>query len=263
MASRRDVRPATREMVEAVVRAGVPQDAVAKARFFGAVPGGYAEGDVVLGVRVPVLRALARDRRRQVGLVEVEELLEDDVHEVRLLGAILLVELYKLGDDTRRAEVVDVVLRRAERLDNWDLVDTVAPFTLGPFLRDRPRERSVLDRLAASESLWRRRLAIVGTFGLIRAGEFDDTLRLAAKLLDDPHHLIHKATGWMLREVGARDRPALDGFLDRHAAEMPLVMLRYALEKHTPDERRNYLLVRSASTGRAGRSVGPVAIHTA
>lgn len=239
MSSRRNA-----ELVEAVLRAGVPQDAVAKARFFGAVPGGYAEGDVVIGVRVPVLRALARDWRRRVGLIEVEELLEDDVHEVRLLGAILLVELYKLGDDSGRAAVVEVVLRRAERLDNWDLVDTVAPYTLGPYLRDRPEERPVLDRLAASESLWRRRLAIVGTFGLIRAGEFGDTLRLAAKLLDDPHHLIHKATGWMLREVGLRDLAVLNGFLDAHAPEMPRIMLRYALEKHTPEARSRYLAAR-------------------
>lgn len=187
---------------------------------------------------MPRLRALARAHRRQVTLADVEELLASPWHEVRLLGAVLLVEHYRLADGVQRRAVVDLVLRSTGRLDNWDLVDTCAPYTLGPWLLEHPDERPVLDRLARSASVWDRRTSVVATFALIRAGQFADTLRLAALLLDDPHDLVHKATGWMLREVGVRDRSLLDAFLRRHVHAMPRTMLRYALEKHSPDERR-------------------------
>lgn len=229
-------------MVAAVVAAGVEKDARAKARFFGAVEGGYAAGDQFVGVRVPVLRRLAREARRQVSLADVEQALGDARHEVRLLGAILLVEFYKLDDDeARHAAAVRVLLEHADRFNNWDLVDTVAPYTLGPWLLTRPQERIVLDRLIVSPLVWERRMALVATFALIRAGAYDDLLRLAGTVLADPHDLIHKAAGWMLREVGARDKAVLDGFRQEHAAQMPRVMLRYALEKHSAPERKAFL----------------------
>lgn len=233
------------ELSEAVLAVGDPAEAAGKARFFQAGPGGYAEGDRFAGVRVPVLRKLARAARGRVEVDDARSLLRSPWHEVRLLGALLLVELYRGGQEP---EVVDAVLADATRLDNWDLVDSVAPYTLGPWLACRPQSRGVLDELIVSECLWERRIALVATFALIRAGEFDDLLRLAAAVLDDPEDLIHKAAGWMLREVGLRDRAALDGFLDRHAAVMPRVMLRYAIEKHPPQERRAWL-ARRAITG--------------
>jgi 3-methyladenine DNA glycosylase AlkD len=228
------------EVTELVLAAGSPQEAEGKARFFRAGPGGYAEGDRFAGVRVPALRRMARAARGRTEPADIRELLRSPWHEVRLLGALLLVELYR----EYPAEVVGVVLADAGRFDNWDLVDSVAPYTLGPWLVEHRAERGVLDRLIASPSLWERRIALVATFALIRAGEFDDLLRLAERVLDDPEDLIHKAAGWMLREVGLRDRAALDGFLDRHAAVMPRVMLRYAIEKHTPEERRAYRAAR-------------------
>lgn len=232
------------ELTGAVLAAGDPGEAAGKARFFRAGPGGYAEGDRFAGVRVPVLRGLARSARGRVEPADAAELLRNAWHEVRLLGALLLVELYRGG---REREVVDVVLAEATRFDNWDLVDSVAPYTLGPWLVARPGERGVLDELIASETVWERRIALIATFALIRAGEFDDLLRLAAAVLHDPEDLIHKAAGWMLREVGLRDRAALDGFLDRLAAVMPRVMLRSAIEKHPPGERRAWLARRAVS----------------
>jgi 3-methyladenine DNA glycosylase AlkD len=226
------------ELISAVVAAGVPEDARSKTAYFASA----RTEDQFLGVRVPVLRQLARASKGKVTVTDAEILLASPWHELRLLGGILLVQLYKTGPD----ESVEVVLRNTHRLDNWDLVDAVAPYTVGPWLLAHPERRPLLDELVASPLIWERRIALVATFALIRAGEHDDLLRLARKVLDDPEDLVHKAAGWMLREVGSRDRAALNGFLDAHAAQMPRVMLRYALEKHSPPDRRHYLDARKA-----------------
>lgn len=226
------------ELVAAVEVAGSPEDAAGKAAFFRTGPGGYGEGDEFVGVRVPELRRMARAVRKQVQAGDAEELLAHRYNEVRLLGGLLLVELYRRGD---QAIAVETMLKNVDRLNNWNLVDAVAPYVLGPWLLEHPEQRPLLDELVVSESVWCRRTAIVATFALIRAGEFEDVVRLAGKTLGDRHDLIHKATGWMLREVGRRDRAVLNAFLDAHAGEMPRTELRYALEKHSPDERRAYL----------------------
>nr|WP_269329389.1 DNA alkylation repair protein [Kineosporia babensis] len=226
------------ELVADVEAAGDPQEAVGKAAFFKTGPGEYGEGDEFVGVRVPALRKMARQAYKVADLADVEALLAHRWHEVRLLGGFILVELYQRGD---RPAAVEVMLRNLDRLNNWDLVDSVAPYVLGHWLLENPEQRTLLGRLAGSESLWERRTAVVATFALIRAGQFDDLLRLAGRLLDDRQDLMHKATGWMLREVGQRDRAVLNRFLDAHAHEMPRTMLRYALEKHPQDERRAYL----------------------
>jgi 3-methyladenine DNA glycosylase AlkD len=222
----------------AVVKRADPDEAQGRAALFGAGPGGYAEGDRFLGVRVPELRRVVRRWRTGASLADVRSLLADPWHEIRLLGGLLLVQLYEGGDADLRSDAVALLLHSTDRLDNWDLVDSTAPYVLGRWLVDRPDQRHLLDELAASELLWDRRMAMVATFALIRNGEFDDTIRLAESLVDDPHHLVHKATGWMLREVGARDRARLDAFLDAHGPRLPRTMLRYALEKHSPEERR-------------------------
>lgn len=233
------------EYVERLRGLGNADEAAAKARYLQAFPGGYGEGDEFVGVRVPQVRALARDIRRLAAVADVEALLCHPIHEARLLGAITLVGIYgsaKTSEESRQ-ELIDVLLRRADHLDNWDLVDSVAPYTLGPWLVNRPRRQqdSTLDELAASPVVWRRRLAMVATLGMIREGELAQTFRLAAILIDDSHDLIHKAVGWMLREAGLRDRAALDAFLDRHAATMSRTALRAALEKHEPERRRAFL----------------------
>lgn len=232
------------ELTAAVSALGDESSIPSKARFFKAVPGGYAEGDAFLGVTVPQLRAVARKYRARTTVSDCDELLLSDWHEVRLLGVFLLVELYKRGDDTIRKRVVGVVVNRLDRLNNWDLIDSCAPYTLGPWLNEHPSERGILRELAADGLVWRRRAAVLATFAFIRAGDYADTLELAMSLLQDSHDLIHKAVGWMLREVGERDRETLDAFLDLHAAEMPRTMLRYATEKHEPERRRQYLSVR-------------------
>ncbi|GAB3709957.1 DNA alkylation repair protein [Mariniluteicoccus flavus] len=228
-----------------VVEASNPDDALAKARFFRAGPGENPEGDRFVGVSVPALRAIARDARKSVTLDDLDSLLDNDIHEVRLLAAILLSELSKPKRTPPRIKdaIVDLVVRRTDRLDNWDLVDTVAPHTLGPWLVGKSTEKrdAVLDPLVTSPLLWRRRLAMVAMLGPIRAGETALPLSVAARLLHDDEDLIHKAVGWMLKELGSRDRAAVAAFLEKHAATMPRTALRYAVEKHEPGVRRRLL----------------------
>jgi 3-methyladenine DNA glycosylase AlkD len=219
------------------------------ARYIGAVPGGYGEGDVVLGVRVPAARAVAR-RHRGLPLDDVEELLHSPVHEERLVALVLLVARYK-----REPQVVyDLYLANTRYVDNWDLVDASAPGIVGAHVL--PGGREVLDRLVASDSVWERRIALVATFALIRAGEYEDTLRLAQAVLGDEHDLIHKASGWMLREVGKRDEPLLIAFVREHAPEMPRTMLRYAIERLEPELRAELLSTPGPRARRRSRAAG-------
>ena len=203
-------------------------------RFFKTGPGGYGEGDRFLGVRVPAVRSVAEQHPR-LALEDVSELLRSRFHEERLAALVLLVRRYRHGEECERQRIVHLYLASTRWVNSWDLVDTSAPQILGAHLLDRPR--SVLDRLAVSPFVWERRIAIMATFAFVRAGDHGDTLRLAACLLHDEHDLMHKATGWMLREVGTRDEPSLVGFLERHAEDMPRTMLRYAVERLGPAER--------------------------
>jgi 3-methyladenine DNA glycosylase AlkD len=208
-------------------------------RFLRMVPGGYGEGDRAIGVRVPDQRAVAGRYWRELSLAETAQLLTSGVHEERLTSLFILVRKFAKGDREERGRIYDLVLANTGRIDNWDLVDSSAPYIVGPWLIDK--DRSVLDRLAASDLLWDRRIAIMATFAFIRAGDFAWTFRLSERLLGDPHDLIHKAVGWMLREVGNRDRAAEEEFVARHYRVMPRVMLRYAIEKFEPTRRADYL----------------------
>ncbi len=215
-----------------------PEVATSSARFFKTGPGQYGEGDTFIGVRVPALRKLARECRT-MPLEEVEDLLRSPVHEERLLALLILVLGVSRCDDHDRKEVYDLYFRNIEYVNNWDLVDSSAPAIVGGYLRDNSRKPLV--RLAKSACLWERRIAIVATQHFIRLDEFDDTLKVSRLLLSDKEDLIRKATGWMLREVGDRDEGTLKRFLDDHLAEMPRTMLRYAIEKLSPEQRRSYL----------------------
>lgn len=216
-----------------------PRIAAHSARFFKTGPGEYSAGDRFLGVRVPVLRALAREFRAATSTTAFD-LLESPWHEHRLLALILLVARFEHSDEAERAKIYRrYVAAISRRIDNWDLVDTSAPAIVGGYLAQRGRQP--LYRLVRSRNLWERRVAMLATLTFIRRGSFADTLALAELLLHDEHDLIHKATGWMLREVGNRDRAALEGFLDRHCARMPRTMLRYAIEKLPARRRRTYL----------------------
>lgn len=217
---------------------GNAKDARALAWFFKTGPGEYAEGDVFLGIRVPAVRRFTR-AAAALGLGELKALLHSKYHEERLLALLGMVRVYEKGDGKTRAAVVDLYLGNTKHINNWDLVDLSAPNILGNWLLDRPR--GLLESLAGSASLWERRIAVLSTFALIRKGQFEDALRVCRLLLCDPHDLIHKACGWMLREVGKRDEKVLESFLEAHSARMPRTMLRYAIERMPEARRKGWL----------------------
>ncbi|MDG4759096.1 DNA alkylation repair protein [Micromonospora sp. WMMD710] len=241
MATTADVR---RELA----RLADPLRAEASSRFLQMTPGGYGEGDRTIGVRVPDQRRVAARYWRDLSLVDTADLLRDGVHEERLTSLLILVRKYAKGDEEERDRIFRLVLANTAHINNWDLVDSSAPYIVGPWLLDK--DRSVLDRLAGSALVWDRRIAIMATFAFIRAGDFRWTFRLADQLLHDPHDLVQKAVGWMLREVGNRDRTAEEEFLAGRHRVMPRVMLRYAIEKFEPERRRHYLSGKSSSTTR-------------
>lgn len=225
-------------------------------RFFKTGKGEYGEGDRFFGLKVPQTRAVVKETRRDVALPEIEKLLYSQWHEVRLAGFLLLVEEMKAAlpskrrdsdaSARRRDEIAEFYLRHACQANNWDLVDLSCPKILGEWLIHRSADgsmtdRAILDRLVASDNLWEQRIGIVTTWRLIREGQTGDTLRLAPKLLNHSHDLIHKATGWMLREVGKKDMEALDDFLERYCTTMPRTALRYAIEKKDEAERQYWL----------------------
>ena len=217
---------------------GCPKQAAILARFFKTGPGQYGEGDRFIGVKVPVTRKVAWEFK-SLPLAEVECLLHSEIHEERLLALVILVGQFEKGDDAARKRINDFYLASTKHINNWDLVDLSAPQIVGGNLETRSRRP--LDRLAKSASLWERRISILATHWFIRHGDFADTLRIAEKLLTDGEDLIHKAVGWMLREVGKRDLVVLEEFLSEHCRAMPRTMLRYAIERFPEGKRQAYL----------------------
>jgi 3-methyladenine DNA glycosylase AlkD len=211
-----------------------PGRAEVVAPYLGIRPGGYGEGDVRLGVRVPAVRKVVRNHRN-LSVDELAELLRSEVHEERLAALILLVRRYPKEPE----RIYDLYLGSTAHVNNWDLVDGSAPQIVGAHLLERPRDALYL--LVESDSVWERRIAVLATLAFIRAGDYEDPLRLCERLLDDRHDLIHKATGWMLREIGNRDRATMVAFVERHRARMPRTMLRYAIEKLEPAERKRLM----------------------
>lgn len=214
------------------------QTAVFLQKFFKTEAGGYGAGDMFRGIRVPVLRKLAR-RYQNVSLPKAEELLHSRFHEDRLLGLLIFVRQFAGGGETIRKEIYELYLSNTRFINNWDLVDASAEHIVGAYLKDKTREP--LYYLAESADLWERRIAVMATFCFIRRGDFIDTLEIAEKLLTDKEDLIHKATGWMLREIGKRNLETEKDFLNRHYRKMPRVMLRYAIEKFPETCRQKYL----------------------
>jgi 3-methyladenine DNA glycosylase AlkD len=213
-------------------------DAVNLQRFFKTGPGQYGEGDRFLGVRVPVLRRLAR-AYRALPTDDALVLLQSKWHEERLLGLLLLVGIYRRGQDPDKQAVYDGYLARTRHINNWDLVDASAEHIVGPHVG--PEKLDVLERLANSSDLWERRIAMLATFHWIKQGQFASALRIATMLLSDRHDLILKAVGWMLREIGKRDRAVEVAFLREYHGKMPRTALRYAIEHFPERERRRYL----------------------
>ena len=217
---------------------GDPKKAAHAQRFFKTGPGQYGEGDVFRGIRVPVLRKLAK-QYKTLPLNETVTLLQSPFHEDRLLALFILVYAFSKGDAATRQTIYDLYLKYTKWINNWDLVDASAHKIVGPFLMDR--SRAPLYQLARSASLWERRIAIISTFAFIRHDQFEDALALAKILLPDKEDLIHKAVGWVLREIGKRNLDAEEGFLLQHYRAMPRTMLRYAIERFPEPRRQGYL----------------------
>ena len=215
-----------------------PVRATHSLRFFKTGPGQYGEGDKFLGLTVPQMRKLVR-KYRSLDDDDALELLASPWHEERLVALLLLVDGYKRGDEERRRRIHRAYLANARWINNWDLVDASAEHVVGPHMK--AKEIALLERLARSKNIWERRIAIVSTFHFIKRNEFRPTLRIATMLLTDSHDLIHKAVGWMLREVGKRDHKTIDSFLKKHYRKMPRTMLRYAIERHPERIRKQYL----------------------
>jgi 3-methyladenine DNA glycosylase AlkD len=218
-----------------------PEDAVFLQRFFKTGEGQYGAGDTFIGVRVPDTRAVCK-KFATLPLLEVKKLLESEVHEHRLAAVTLLANAYKKADEAQREEIYGAYLQAVYdgRVNNWDIVDSSAEFIVGEYLYNKPRD--LLFRLAKSDDIWQRRVAVLSTFGFIKKGDASTTLQLAEILLHDPHDLIQKAVGWMLREAGKRcDETLLTVFLERHAAVMPRTMLRYAIERLSTAQKADFM----------------------
>lgn len=225
-------------------------------RFFKTGKGEYGEGDQFLGLKVPQTRMVVRAAKLRVPFAEIRKLLESEWHEVRLCGFLLLVEEMKSAlpnsrrdpamQAARRKEIVEFYLKHARRANNWDLVDLSCPYILGAWLLyplpdGTLPSTEVLHRLAGSQDLWEQRISVVSTLGLVRGGRYEESMLMAEKLLGHSHDLIHKAVGWVLREVGKRDIELLREFLEKHAATMPRTSLRYAIERMDPMERMKWM----------------------
>ncbi len=215
-----------------------PDVAKSSVRFFKTGQGQYGEGDIFIGIKVPTLRTVSREFR-SLPLEEVRSLLNSPIHEERHLALMILVLQVAKCDAAHRRAAFDFYLQNTKFINNWDLVDCSAPQVVGGFLMDKSRKP--LFQLTKSKSLWERRIAIVSTQHFIRHDDFADTLAISQRLLKDEEDLIHKAAGWMLREVGKKAKGVLEAFLDQHGKVMPRTMLRYAIEHFSPDQRRAYL----------------------
>ena len=215
-------------------------DAIFLQRFFKTGPGEYGEGDLFIGLRVPQTRQICRDFF-ELSIDQIEIMLGSPIHEHRLAGLIIMSNQAKSKKfPTSHKELLyELYLRRTDRINNWDLVDTSCRYVVGGYLMDKPRD--ILYQLAESNDLWERRIAIVSTWESIRHGDLDDTFRLSKVLKNDKQDLIHKASGWMLREAGKKDIDRLVEFLDENATTMPRTMLRYSIEKLPETQRRYYL----------------------
>ncbi len=216
--------------------------------FFKTGKGEYGEGDKFIGLTMPQIRSVIKNYT-DLSLVDIQELLNSKIHEFRMAGVLILVKKYKQSTDNNQQSIIyKFYLKNTKNINNWDLVDLSAPNIVGEYLLDKdpstssgPDGRKILYKLAQSKNLWEKRIAIISTLIFIKNNQFDDTIKISKMLLNDKHDLIHKAVGWMLREVGKRDKKTLIKFLDKHAGQMPRVMLRYSIEKFEEKERKYYL----------------------
>ncbi len=208
-------------------------------RFFKTGPGEYGEGDVFLGITMPNIRKMVKKYYKDISISQLNKLISSKFHEERMTALLILVEKYQKGNQQEKKEIYDYYLNNTQYINNWDLVDLSSYKIIGEHLLDKDKE--ILYQLARSKDLWEKRIAIISTMTFIRNNQFKDTLAISEVLLRDNHDLIHKAVGWLLREVGKRDRGVEEIFLKKHYQSMPRTMLRYAIEKFPEDLRQKYL----------------------
>lgn len=206
------------------------------------VDGGYGEADKLLGIKTPILRNLAK-KYSDLDTKDIETLLHNEYHEIRLLALLMLINLYK-KETSQKEEIVTMYINNADYINNWDLVDISAPNIVGDFVYNNKTKLSIIYDLSKSKHLWKERIAIVSTQFLIKHGFYDPTIEISEKYLKHPHHLIHKAVGWMLRELGKKNIQELYNFLDKYASQMPRVMLRYSIERLDETQRKYYMNMR-------------------
>jgi len=233
--------PTAADALAALQAAADPVRAAGAMRYFKTGPGGYGEGDRFIGVTAPQLHKLSRDFKA-MELEQAEVLLNDPVHEARSLALLILVIRYARSGETERQCIFDLYLKNLDRVDNWDLVDSSSAYIVGPHLQHR--DRALLDELAASPIIWRRRVAVLATWHFIRAGELAPTLALCDRLIADKHDLMHKACGWMLREAMKRDQKAVEDWLIARTPGIARTTLRYAIERLPPERRAWYLALK-------------------
>jgi len=229
----------TESITKRLSKLGSKEQAAISQRFFKTGPGEYGEGDIFIGIKVPVLRKLAKEYMN-LSLKDVQIILRSKYHEERLLSLLILVDQFSKGDQKKKKRIYELYLKSTRIINNWDLVDSSAHLIVGPYLMDK--SRTPLYELAQSDLLWERRIAVMSTFHYIKHDEFSDTLKIAGMLLSDKEDLIHKAVGWMLREIGKRRLQSEEIFLKKHYQKMPRTMLRYAIEKFPEPKRKSYLI---------------------
>ncbi|HUW05109.1 MAG TPA: DNA alkylation repair protein [Williamwhitmania sp.] len=217
------------------------KDIASLEKFFQVFPGGYGEGDQFIGVSVPNQRKVAMVHFKTISIASLEYLLQSPIHEHRLTALFMMVKRFeKAKDDKTKQEIANLYLTHLEFVNNWDLVDSSAPYILGPYLF-YTEQSDILYNLAKTSHLWKQRVAMLSCFYYIRKGEYEHPISLATMLLHHKHDLMHKAVGWMLREIGNRDLAIELAFLEQHVTQMPRTMLRYAIEKFPEDLRKNFL----------------------
>jgi 3-methyladenine DNA glycosylase AlkD len=226
------------ELKKEIKKKANPQKAKLLQGFFKTGKGQYGEGDIFWGIIVPIQREIVK-KYQDLSLGDIQKLLNSKIHEERLIALLILVLQFKKGDIRKQKVIFDFYLKNTRNINNWDLVDLTTPNIVGQFLIDK--NRKIIYKLAKSHDLWEKRIATLSTFTFIKNNQFEDTLRIAEILLKDKHDLIHKAVGWMLREVGKRDLVVEEELLKKHYRKMPRTMLRYAIEKFPEKKRKKYL----------------------
>jgi 3-methyladenine DNA glycosylase AlkD len=216
-----------------------PEKAKILSRFFKCGKGEYGEGDKFIGVTVPDQRKIAKKYCQDLSLTQTEKLLQSNIHEHRLTALLILIE--KFSNNDKQEKIIKIYLKNTKHINNWDLVDLSAPKILGQYILENPKKISPLYKFAKSKDLWKKRIAIISTYTFIKNKQFDDTLKISKILLHDKHDLIHKAVGWMLREVGKINQEVEEKFLKKYYQKMPRTMLRYSIEKFSENKRQKYL----------------------